>query len=73
MKITNKFDILPIDKSRGFYYQLLEKDDFVKYNDDIELIFVELPKFNKELDELENIKEQWIYFLKNAGSLVYTI
>lgn len=52
-------------------FQLLEKEEFVKYNDDIELIFVELPKFNKTLDELANIKEQWIYFLKNAGSLEY--
>jgi predicted transposase/invertase (TIGR01784 family) len=52
-------------------FQLLEKEEFVKYNDDIELIFVELPKFHKNLEELENIKEQWIYFLKNAGSLEY--
>jgi len=52
-------------------FQLLEKEEFVKYSDDIELIFVELPKFKKELDNLEDIKEQWIYFLKNAGSLEY--
>jgi len=52
-------------------FQLLEKEEFIEYNDDIELIFVELPKFNKELNQLDNIKDQWIYFLKNAGSLEY--
>ena len=52
-------------------FKLIEKDDFIDYNDDIQLIFIELPKFKKELDELENIQEQWIYFLKNAGSLEY--
>lgn len=35
------------------------------------VIFVELPKFNKDIDSLQNIKEQWIYFLKNVGSLEY--
>ena len=53
------------------HFKLLEKEEFITYNDDIELIFVELPKFKKELDELSNIKEEWIYFLKNAGSLEY--
>jgi len=52
-------------------FKLIEKNQLIEYNDDIELIFVELPKFNKELEELQNIKEQWIYFIKNAGSLEY--
>jgi predicted transposase/invertase (TIGR01784 family) len=52
-------------------FKLLEKDEFIDYSDDIELIFIELPKFKKQLNELENINEQWIYFLKNADSLEY--
>jgi len=52
-------------------FQLLEKEHLIKYNDDIELIFVELPKFQKELEQLKDIKDQWIYFVKNAGSLEY--
>ncbi len=43
----------------------------MNYSDDIELIFVELPKFNKDINNLKNIKEQWLYFVKNAGSLEY--
>ena len=50
-------------------FKLLEKEKFIKYTDDIELIFIELPKFKKELNELKNLKEQWLYFLKNADSL----
>lgn len=52
-------------------FKLIEKEKFVTYSDDIELVFVELPKFNKQLEELQDIKEQWIYFVKNAGSLEY--
>ena len=52
-------------------FKLLEKETFINYSDDIEHIFVELPKFNKNEQELENIKDQWIYFIKNAGSLEY--
>ncbi|MGL1890244.1 MAG: Rpn family recombination-promoting nuclease/putative transposase [Spirochaetaceae bacterium] len=52
-------------------FKLLEKESFISYSDDIELIFIELPKFTNQLDDLEDIKDQWIYFLKNAGSLEY--
>jgi predicted transposase/invertase (TIGR01784 family) len=52
-------------------FRLLEQEDYRKYSDDIELIFVELPKFDKEIDELEDITDQWIYFVKNSGSLEY--
>ena len=50
-------------------FKLLEKEDFTKYSDDIELIFVELPKFNKLFEECTDIKDKWIYFIKNAGNL----
>ncbi|MEG4489822.1 PD-(D/E)XK nuclease family transposase [Microcoleus sp. D3_18_C4] len=36
---------------------------------EIELIFIALPKFNKQLDELETLTDKWIYFMKNAPSL----
>jgi predicted transposase/invertase (TIGR01784 family) len=36
---------------------------------DFELNFVELPKFSKTLEGLEDIKEKWIYFVKNAGTM----
>ncbi|EDX74873.1 conserved hypothetical protein [Coleofasciculus chthonoplastes PCC 7420] len=36
---------------------------------DLELVFVELPKFIKELDELETLSDKWIYFIKSARGL----
>jgi predicted transposase/invertase (TIGR01784 family) len=36
---------------------------------DFELNFVELPKFTKTLGELKDIKDKWIYFVKNAGDM----
>jgi len=53
------------------YFKLLEKEKFIKYSDDIELIFVELEKFNKSLEECKTIRDKWIYFIKNAGSLEF--
>jgi len=52
-------------------FKLLEKEEFISYSDDIELIFVELPKFNRSETQLKNISDEWIYFIKNAGSLEY--
>ncbi|MEG4111262.1 MULTISPECIES: Rpn family recombination-promoting nuclease/putative transposase [unclassified Microcoleus] len=42
------------------------QENFEYYNREIELVFVELPKFNQELEKVENIIQSWIYFIKNA-------
>jgi predicted transposase/invertase (TIGR01784 family) len=52
-------------------FRLTEKNYLVEYNGDIELIFIELPKFNKMEEQLSDIIDKWIYFIKNAGSLEY--
>ena len=52
-------------------FRLTEKIYLIDYNGDIELIFIELPKFNKTEVELSDITDKWIYFIKNAGSLAY--
>ena len=36
---------------------------------DIELVFIELPKFQKELAELETLTDKWLYFMKSARKL----
>ncbi|MEM6452998.1 MAG: Rpn family recombination-promoting nuclease/putative transposase [Cyanobacteria bacterium P01_D01_bin.105] len=51
------------------YYRLKEKDDLTDYSDDIELVFAELPKFNKGIDELTTLGDKWLYFLKEANHL----
>ncbi len=51
------------------YWHVREKEHFIKYSDDIELIFIELPKFTKAETELATIADKWIYFIKHAGEL----
>jgi predicted transposase/invertase (TIGR01784 family) len=48
-----------------FVFKELE-ENFEYYNREIELVFVELPKFNKELEQVENLIQSWIYFIKNG-------
>lgn len=65
------FNMFPTSINCINRFKLLEKDTFITYSDDLEMIFVELPKFTKALNELKNIEDEWIWFVKNAGSLEY--
>jgi hypothetical protein len=48
-----------------FHFVFQEKNRLFDYVDpEIELIFIELPKFYKQLDELETWTDKWIYFRK---------
>ncbi len=51
-----------------FVYREVSDGSFYREND-IELLFVELPKFTKEQAQLETITDKWIYFIKYARSL----
>jgi predicted transposase/invertase (TIGR01784 family) len=52
------------------YFAFKEKDDLEDYPySEITMIFVELAKFNKELEELDALADKWIYFLKKASEL----
>jgi len=46
-----------------------EAEDLVDYWREMTLIFVELPKFQKSLEQLETLTDKWIYFIKQAPSL----
>ena len=48
---------------------LKEKELFIDYPGDLELVFLELPKFNQSLQTLRTLTEKWIYFLKYAPDL----
>lgn len=50
-------------------YQFREQEDCLPYGDDIELIFVELPKFAKSVDDLETLADCWLFFLQQTGEL----
>ena len=47
-----------------------EKDKGWSYTEnEMELVFVELTKFTKKIEELETLADKWIYFIKYARSL----
>ena len=51
-------------------FALKEKESSVDYPiSDLELVFVELPKFTIPLSNLETLTDKWIYFLQNAKDL----
>ncbi len=51
-------------------FVLKEKNSLVDYPiSDLELVFVELPKFKTPLSDLETLTDKWIYFLQNARDL----
>ncbi|NEO20131.1 MULTISPECIES: Rpn family recombination-promoting nuclease/putative transposase [unclassified Moorena] len=51
-----------------FYFQ--EEEDHLPYQEnDLKLVFVELPKFTKQLEDLESVIDKWIYFIKEAPNL----
>ena len=51
-------------------FVLKEKERLTDYPEgDLELVFVELPKFKKGLEELVGVKDKWLYFLRRAPDL----
>jgi predicted transposase/invertase (TIGR01784 family) len=50
---------------------LKERDFLVDHSIyDVELIFVELPKFKKQLSELKTIVDKWLFFFNEAPSII---
>ena len=51
-------------------FSFREKKHGFEYSDrELEMIFVELPKFKKKLEDLQSLTEKWIFFMKEAPSL----
>ncbi|NER07939.1 MAG: Rpn family recombination-promoting nuclease/putative transposase [Okeania sp. SIO3C4] len=50
-------------------FRFKEEKESIYYEDELTLMFVELPKFNKKLLELESLSDKWIYFIKSAPNL----
>jgi predicted transposase/invertase (TIGR01784 family) len=65
------FEMFPEFADFKSNFRLTEKNHLIEYNGDIELIFIELPKFNKTENDLNNIIDKWVFFIKNAGGLEY--
>ncbi len=61
------FDELPEAINRFVFKEEKKNVDYIE--DDLKLIFVELPKFQKKLEELESLIDKWIFFLKETANL----
>ena len=48
---------------------LMDKDTKEIFSNDIRMIYLQLPYFDKQADECENDFERWIYVLKNMEAL----
>ncbi|NEO14054.1 MULTISPECIES: Rpn family recombination-promoting nuclease/putative transposase [unclassified Moorena] len=46
-----------------------DQDNFIYRNQHLSMVFVELPKFSRGLEDLETASEKWIYFMKEAPNL----
>jgi predicted transposase/invertase (TIGR01784 family) len=64
------FEMFPEISQLISRFILREKDFLIDYPIyDIELVFVELPKFNQKISDLETLADKWLYFLKCARQL----
>ncbi len=50
-------------------FKLKEDTEFFNYQDEFTLMFLELPKFTKELSRLETLSDKWTYFIRSAPKL----
>ena len=64
------FEMFPEFSNVRSRFILKERDHLVDYPAcDLELIFIELPKFQRSIDDLTSVSDQWLYFLKYAPNL----
>ena len=61
------FEMFP--NSEEFISRFVLKEvngNWIYSENDLELVFVELPKFSKGQEQLETLADKWVYFMKNA-------
>ena len=63
------FKMFPTSDKVISTFTMRECDEMTSYCDDIKLVFIELPKFQKTLETLDSLSDKWIYFLSNANKL----
>jgi predicted transposase/invertase (TIGR01784 family) len=51
------------------HFVFKEVEENFEYYREIELVFLELPKFNQKLEQIQNLIQSWVYFIKNAPEL----
>jgi predicted transposase/invertase (TIGR01784 family) len=65
LAISN-FIMFPKKKAYKSDHVILDKEELTNDLKDFSFTFLELPKFNKDINHLETMTEKWAYFFKNA-------
>jgi len=60
------FIMFPNKKSFKSDHIILDKESYENDLKDFSFTFLELPKFHKNIDQLTNIIDKWVYFFKHA-------
>ena len=60
------FIMFPQKKNYKSDHVMLDEESHENDLKDFSFTFLELPKFNKEIDQLSNMTEKWSYFFKHA-------
>ena len=60
------FDELPHYTS---HHRTREESTGQSFLQEVAFYFIELSKFNKDIEELDNILDKWVFFIKTAGKL----
>ncbi len=67
--------ILNFDYTQGKNYisrsQVVDVETGEQTFKDVEFTLIELPKFKKKLNKLQNLFEKWVYFIKNAENMTF--
>ncbi|MCP2731886.1 Rpn family recombination-promoting nuclease/putative transposase [Limnofasciculus baicalensis] len=64
------FQLFPSTEKVITRFHFQEEEEDISYQEKtLKMVFVELPKFTKKLEDLESLADKWIYFLKEAPSL----
>ncbi|WCL51382.1 Rpn family recombination-promoting nuclease/putative transposase [Leptospira sp. GIMC2001] len=63
------FELFPSSDYFSKYSLREEKNPELRLTDDLEIVFLELPKFLKHLEELETELDYWIYLFKNSAKI----
>lgn len=74
INIVNFLLKLPVTRKKSTnkyasFIQLIDRDTHQVFYDKLTFVYMELPRFTKNLDELQNNVERWMYVLKHLSKL----
>jgi len=61
--------IFPDDVNYLSFHHNIEKETKISYLNDMSYAFIELPKFNKKLEDLKTTEDYWVFMMKEAAHL----